>query len=322
MRATFPIVIAFFCIVFGVATGDCQESEETVNKQELQDFDKLWDYNDPAATRAKFEELLPETEKNGNKSYRLQLQTQIARTYGLETQYDSAFALLDTIEKNLTDDLPVARIRYLLERGRTYRSSGSPEKSGPLFEESYALAKKNGADFHAIDAAHMMALVVKTPEDKRKWNLTAMDIAENSASPKARGWLGSLYNNMGWDYHDEKQYDKALDMFQKALKFRQDQGNQQQIKIAQWCIARTLRSMGRNDEALEKQLALLERHNQDGTKSGYVYEELGELYLLRGETDKSQNFFALAYEELSKDKWLAKNEAERLARIKELGKVE
>jgi tetratricopeptide (TPR) repeat protein len=322
MKPTFSIAVIISCLALCMITGGCGKKEEPMNTQELQDFDKLWNYDDPAATRAEFEKLLPQAEKSGNQSYYLQLQTQIARTLGLETKFDEAHALLDTVEKNLIDDLPVARIRYLLERGRTFRSSDKVENSRPLFGEAFTLAKDINEDFYAIDAAHMMALAVEGSDEKRKWNLTAVDIAENSTDKRAHSWLGSLYNNMGWDYHDGGQYEKALDMFEKALKFRQEQGKQQGINIAEWCVARTLRSMGRNDEAFEMQQKLLERHNQAGTKDGYVYEELGELYLLKNQQDDAEKYFALAYEELSKDVWMARNETERLERLKNLGKVE
>ena len=316
MKSKLLIAAIIPCLAFGLLAGGCQQKEESMKTN------KLWNFSDPAATRAEFEKLLPAAKESGNQSYLLQLQTQIARTLGLETKFDEAHALLDTVEKNLTDDLPVARIRYLLERGRTYRSSDHVDESKPLFEEAYELAKKEGEDFYAIDAAHMIALVVDTPEDKLKWNMTGVDIAENTSDPRAHSWLGSLYNNIGWGYHDEGQYEKALDIFEKALKFRQEQGKQQGINIAEWCVARTLRSLGKNDEALKMQLELLDKYKQTAANDGYVYEELGELYLIKGNSAESEKYFALAYGELSKDVWLQRNEAERLERLKRLGKVE
>ena len=70
------------------------------------------------------------------------------------------------------------------------------------------------------------------------------------------------------------------------------------------------------------QLELLRRHKEAGTKDGYVFEELGELYLLRGENELSRQNFAWAYAELSQDKWMMDNETERMARIRKLGGVE
>ncbi|MNL47543.1 hypothetical protein D3C87_1703360 [compost metagenome] len=53
-----------------------------------------------------------------------------------------------------------------------------------------------------------------------------------------------------------------------------------------------------------------------------MYEELGELYLLKNMTSESEKYFALAYQELSKDEGFKANDAQRLARIKELGRVQ
>src|SRR5438270_383114 len=46
----------------------------------MADFDKLWNYGDPAATEQKFLELLPQAEAGNDADYLAQLITQIART--------------------------------------------------------------------------------------------------------------------------------------------------------------------------------------------------------------------------------------------------
>ena len=60
----------------------------------LQEFDQLWDYNDPAATEEKFRKALA---KAPNNEYRLALKTQIARalarSLGLDEDLAEALAL-------------------------------------------------------------------------------------------------------------------------------------------------------------------------------------------------------------------------------------
>src|ERR1051325_153220 len=97
----------------------------------LPDFDKLWDYAHPEETEKKFRELLPRAEKSGDKSYYAQLLTQIARTYSLRGKFAEAHATLDQVEAMLTDDLKLARVRYFLERGRTFNSSQQAAKALP-----------------------------------------------------------------------------------------------------------------------------------------------------------------------------------------------
>ncbi len=282
------------------------------------DFDSLWDYDRPGETEIKFRELLPAVHDT---SHHTQLLTQIARAEGLQRRFEDAHRTLDEAGKLLTDDLKRARVRYLLERGRVFNSSGQPDKAQPLFQQAYELAQTEHEDFYAVDAAHMLA-IVEPPEQQLEWNLRAIEMAEKSDDPRARKWLGSLLNNLGWTYHDSGQYETALDTFQKALKWREGQGDPETTRIARWCVARALRSLKRIDEAHTIQTTLLREYEDTGEKSGYVYEELAECLHALGRDTEAQPYFALAYEELSKDAWLVNNEAARLERLKELGKVE
>jgi tetratricopeptide (TPR) repeat protein len=266
----------------------------------------------------KFRELLPAV--GGDPSHLAQLLTQIARAEGLQRKFEDAHQTLDEAEKRLTTDLKRARIRYLLERGRVFNSSGQPDKAQPLFQQAYEVAQAEREDFYAVDAAHMLA-IVEPPEQQLAWNLRAIEMAEKSDDPRARNWLGSLLNNLGWTYHDSGQYETALDTFQKALKWREQQDDAETTRIARWCVARALRSLQRIDEAQAIQTALLREYEDTGEKSGYVYEELAECLHASGRDSEAQPYFALAYEALSKDTWLVNNEATRLTRLKEMGKV-
>jgi tetratricopeptide (TPR) repeat protein len=298
----------------------------------LPDFDALWNYDDPAETENRFRELLPVAEASGDVSYHAQLLTQIARTLGLQRQFDEAHQTLDAVEKMLTDSprhegegagvraLEIARVRYLLERGRALNSSKHPDEAKPLFVQAWELAQQVGDDGYAVDAAHMIA-IVEEPEQMLAWNLKALDYAEKSQQPRGQKWLGSLYNNIGWKLHDMGQHERALEIFQKAVIWREANGSPANtIRIARWCVARTLRSLNRIDEALAMQRDLLKEAESTGGKDGYTHEELGELLLMKG-SDEAQQHFALAYQALSQDPWLAENEPERLARLKKLGGI-
>ncbi|KAA3636866.1 MAG: hypothetical protein DWP97_01920 [Calditrichaeota bacterium] len=304
-------------IAIGIMVGCGKKVENNTAMSNLIPFDTLWEYQKPAETRAKFEALLQEAEDSGNKDYHLQLLTQIARTLGLESKFDSAHTILDQVQKEMTGH-DVVKVRYLLERGRAFRSAGEVEESVPLFVEAYELARNKKEDNFAVDAAHMVAIAVEGYDKRMEWSLKALNLAEKSSVPKAQKWKGSLYNNIGWDYHDQKKYDEALDMFQKALVFREEQKSAREIQIAKWCVARCFRSMDRIDEALAIQKALYEEGQGGINSDGYVCEELGELYLIKGQPENSQPYFKQAYEILSKDSWMMKNEAERMERIKKL----
>ena len=290
-------------------------------KSQLPDFDSLWDYDHPGATERRFRELLPAALDSRDFPYLTQLLTQIARAEGLQRKFQDAHKTLDRVEKAMlkaeADDK--TRVRYLLERGRVFNSSGKRDEARPLFLQALDLAAKSKDDFNAVDAAHMMAIVEPT-EKQSEWNLKALDIAENSADEKARNWRGSLYNNIGWTYFEQKQYEESLLRFEKAVEFREKEGDPNKIMIAKWCVAKSLRRMDHTEEALEMQRSLFEQYQAAGKKSRYVYEEIAECLTVMGEEQEAQGWFAAAYEELSRDLRLA-NEQDRLNRLRELGKV-
>ena len=279
-------------------------------------IDALWDYGDPAESEARLRGLLREL-RAGSAEY-VEVLTQAARAQGLQRQFEAAHKSLDEAEVMLTKRMGRARARCLLERGRVFRSSGSADRARPLFEAALAAAQAAGEDNYAVDAAHMLGIVEKG-EAAVAWHVRAMEMAEQAADERARGWLGSLYNNLGWTFHDHGDHARALELFEKAQAFREAKGQWPETLIARWCVARCLRSLGRVEEALEQQQALLRAHEQDGGEDGYVFEELGECLLALGRGEEARPYFAQAYALLSQDEWLMDNEAARVARLKELG---
>lgn len=279
-------------------------------------YDEIWDYDQPALTEQRFKEKLAQIPQDKGEAH-LQLLTQIARAQGLQREFDSAHQTLDEVAQALTDATPTAQIRYLLERGRALNSSGKPEEARPLFEQAWAAAQEYGEDFYAVDAAHMIAIVAP-PAEQLEWNLRAMKIAEGSDSPSARRWLGSLYNNTGWTYHDQGDYAEALRIFQQAESWfaQLDPPSPSRLRIARWTVARALRSLKQNEAAL-KILRELEA-SDDGTSAGYLPEEIAENLLEQGDAAAAAPYFAKAYDQLSGDIWLQANEPERLERLRAL----
>ncbi len=287
-----------------------------MDSQNFLDFDSLWDYSDPHKTETRFREILLQIPED-NPAY-LELLTQIARTQGLQQKFDRAHQTLDQVERRLGKYSSRAKVRYLLERGRALNSSGHADEARPLFQEAMDMATNLAEDGYAVDAIHMLAIVAD-PASSLDLNLRAIQMAESSSQPKARNWLGSLYNNTGWSYHGLGQYESALEMFEKAEAARREQGRVPELRIARWCVARTLRSLNRIEEALSKQLALHAEFEAEGEDDGYVYEEIGECLHALNRSEEARPYFSMAHKLLSQDSWLAEKEPERLARLKELG---
>jgi tetratricopeptide (TPR) repeat protein len=283
-------------------------------------IDQLWDYNDPAGTEQKFRALLATAEASGDAEFQAELLTQIARTFGLRQQFDDAHATLDRADKLIQPNMTRVRVRYLLERGRAYNSADDRDRALPLFMQAFELGSANKLEALAIDAAHMIAIAVPSPEEQLRWNQRAVELAKASGDPAARRWLASLYNNIGCIYDDQKQYEQAMSAFQQALALREAMGQKSQTRIARYTIARTLRRLNRIDEAL----ALAESIHRDAVADNqidpYVCEEIGEDLLLKDRSSEAAGYFKIAFDQLSKDAWLVRHEPQRLARMDRLAR--
>jgi tetratricopeptide (TPR) repeat protein len=283
----------------------------------LADFDRLWNYGQPAETEVKFRELLEEAAAGDDRDLHAQLLTQIARCQGLQRMFTESHGTLDEAAALIGDAEGTAGVRLLLERGRCFNSSGEKERSLPLFESALEDARSLDLEYHAVDAAHMLGIVT-TGETSLAWNMKAIEMAAAARDPRAEGWQGSLLNNTGWTYHDMGEFEQALDLFERALVYRSEKGQAPQTRIAKWCVARCRRSLGDLEIALAMQNELEAAYRELAEEDGYVYEEIGELLLLMEGAAEAAPWFAKAHTQLAADPWLQANEAERLARLKEL----
>lgn len=285
----------------------------------LPDIQAFWDYNDPLGTRSRLEAARPQAEASMDRQYHAELLTQIARTHSLMGEFEQAHAILDRVDSMTHDHMPRARVRSLLERGRSYNSAGKPERAGPLFIEAWEVSRANGIDGLAVDAAHMVA-IVEPPERALEWNQRALNLANTSSDPDARRWRGSLCNNLGWTHHEKAEYETALAYFESALKHRIEQGKPADVRIARWCVARCLRSLGRVEDALSIQRDLEREIEASGASAdGYVPEEIAECLHALDRSDEAKPYFRRAHELLSQEVWLAENEPDRLTRLLRLG---
>jgi len=280
------------------------------------DIDALWEYDDPARSESAFREALAST----NGDARLELLTQIARTYGLRGRFDEAHHLLDEISSQLKSAGPRPRLRYMLERGRAFNSSGAVELARPLFVEAWKLATAVHSDALAVDAAHMVAITYGGTEDAVDWNRRGLALARGSKDAKAQALVPAMLNNSAWDLHDMGRYAEALPIFEQALTEWRARSRPSQIRFARWSVARCLRSLGRFPEALTMQLALEREDAERKGADGDVLEEIAELYESLGQMAEAGAYFARAASVLSEGADPASREPERIARLRSKGK--
>jgi tetratricopeptide (TPR) repeat protein len=275
----------------------------------------VWDFQNPAESQGRFADLASRAEEAGLRSPALEYRTQEARALGLQGRFDEAHTVLDSVEAVLGEHDHVPGLRVLLERGRVLNSSGDPVRARLLFEEAWELGRAIPHPDLAVDAAHMVAIVA-SPEEKRHWNELAVACAEESGDPDAAEWLGSLYNNMGWDAHDAGDYAEALRLHRLCWEWHRDRSTGWGERVAKWSVAKQLRFLGRLEEATTLQRGLLDEYTRDEPGGeGFVHEELAELLLVSGRREEAAGHFKQAFELLCDIEWV---EAERLARMERL----
>lgn len=278
----------------------------------LPDINTLWDYDDPAASEARFRAALPDATHDAA----LSLRTQIARSFGLRREFAEAHRTLDGVDAELAGAGPEPRVRTLLERGRTWRSAGESARARPLFLQAEQLARTAKLEFLHVDALHMVALVQADPELQLEWTRKALGAARAAKDPQARRWEASLTNNIGWALHDAGRHEEALQSFRATLAARERDGAKaSRVREARWTVARELRALARHDEALALLHQLEGELAASGETDGFVPEEIAENLFALGRVEESRPFFARAHAQLSQVSSLERPDDARLARL-------
>ena len=294
----------------------------TANAADFSDkLDTMWNFGKPAESETRFRAELAKYSPDSREA--LEITTQIARTQSLRRMFAEADATLDSIAEKLGAMPHRVRIRYLLERGRTRNSSGDKAAALPLFAEAATLSERDtdaGAGFYRVDALHMLGIAAP-PSEQLDWNLKALSVAETATEKRTRDWAMALNHNIGWTYFEKGDVVTALAYWKKALALREAQGKPGPIRIAKWTIARGYRALGQLDEAEKIQMALVAETEKASEPDGYVYEELAEVALARGDEANAAAWASKAHALLKDDGYLQKNEAPRLARLKSLAAV-
>lgn len=253
------------------------------------DVQSLWNFDQPAQSEARFRAALGSAQGDDA----LILRTQIARTFSLRGRFDEAHRELDAVDALLPTAGPEPKVRALLERGRTLRSSKQPAQAKPLFERAFEQADAAGLAGLAADALHMVALVEPGTQGQIDGHRKVIAYARRSADPKARYWEAPGLNNLGVALNDAGRHEEALAVFREMLPVRERLGDAGAVRVARWMLAHTLRLLGRADEALAMQLDLERQFQAAGETDPYVFEELALLYQARGDANRAAHYQAL-----------------------------
>ncbi|WP_295118719.1 hypothetical protein [uncultured Leifsonia sp.] len=242
--------------------------DERLTQAEL---DALWRFDDPIASAERF--AIAAAEPDRPELVRAELETQRARALGLQGRFAEADGLLDSLEPAIG----TLAVRILLERGRLRNTAGSVDEAVALLEEALLAARREGEDFLAADAAHMLAIA--DPSRSEQWTEEGLAGLRSSDDPRTLRWGVALHNNRGWTLFEAGDARAAVGEFEAALEAAERHGTLDQQFAAQWSLARALREVGRWQEALAIQRRLAAERPEESD----VQAELAALAEVEGQ---------------------------------------
>lgn len=191
-------------------------------------LDDLWDFSDPAGSETR---LRLASDEHTDAAARAELDTQVARTLGLQERFAEAHAILDRID--VSSDVVAARAA--LERGRLHNSAGDPERAVAYFLAAADAASVAGSVFLQVDALHMLAIA--EPAEAREWTDAALAVLDDVDDARMLRWRVSLHNNAGWAHFDAGRFGEALASFERSRDAATRWGTPQQVTWADEAIA-------------------------------------------------------------------------------------
>jgi tetratricopeptide (TPR) repeat protein len=268
----------------------------------------LWDLEDPGASSERFRQAVREATDDADKALAL---TQVARALGLQGRFADARAALAEADALL----PVTgkqRAQYWIEWGRIENDEHHLVEALSCFQRSLALAADAQDEYLAVDAAHMIAIVVPKEERPERAEF-ALSLARKAPDERTRHWSGTISNNLGWTYMESGQPENAVPCFRESLACRLAQNESTPIRLARYALGCALRASHHLEEAvfvLNEALAM-------GGSVGYIEEELAECLLSLGQPVQAKPLFQVAYNKLKTNADLAERDPERLSRLME-----
>ena len=231
-----------------------------------------WDFADPAATAEHFRRAADEEPTNEASAV---LRTQQARATGVAGDFEAASRILEEIESaGLDESATHARARLAIERGRVLNSTGDPAACRGVLRRSPSPGHGRRRWWaRPRRPAHER---YRRQRSRRTGSSPALERAgavrgRGVRGPAIRRWRGPVLNNLGWDLHDAGRPEEALAVFERAVEVREEAGQAAEALIARWCVGRTLRTLGRYDEALA---LMRELAAEPGAREEYVHEEI------------------------------------------------
>ena len=281
-------------------------------------LDRRWDYAKPEVSETRFREALRQYPAGSREA--LEIATQVARAQGLQRKFDAAHATLDKIEVELVRVDARVRIRASRAWQAVQFLGIARQGSAAVPQVAEVATRQDGRVTRSTRSTRCTCWASPLPSRSGSTGTCAHSrwpSARRMRAPAA-GARRSTTTSAG-RYSDRGEHASALGYWEKSLAVREASGDQQRTRIARWTVARGYRALGRLDDAERMQRDLAEDNRAAGEEDGYVYEELAELRIARGDAAGAAPGAAKAYALLREDAWLAATEPARLERLAKIG---
>ena len=325
LRRVLFLAVAAAVATFAGCAGEAQEDTGLADR--LAEADEVFKSRQYAEAGVLFEEIAGEAEAAGDNSAFVEAASMRARSYLITEKKDEGREWLIRAAAKAVESDRAGWSRYLGVRGRFEWQDEDNETATNTFREMFDYCGEKELWERAVDAAHMIAI---TGDEKGKfdWSLKGIEMAERG---EMDGWLGPLWNNLGWNYYDDERYGEAYDALVRAREYHYKGEAELPRLIADYSVAHVMMKQDRLHEAEAEMLKVLDwatRLNADGASDavewmGFARWGLGEMVVESGDRATGVGMLKEALGEIEKsgmpnwdpDQW--KRKQDRVAELEE-----
>lgn len=208
-------------------------------------------------------------------STQIEALSQLSRCRLTQNDFEGAKSWLAKADAIASDRHPGGWSRYLGVKGRLEWREGRNEAATGIFKQMYEYSKKHDMAERYLDAARMIA-ITGTPREQIEWGTLGVREAEATGH---LDMLPSMCNNLASTFADQKDYEKAYELYVKAREYHWRFSGETGKLYADYQVGWILTMLGRHDEAmtwLRPSLAWAERLGNEDVQ-GQACFDMGEI---------------------------------------------
>jgi tetratricopeptide (TPR) repeat protein len=307
-RLLIGICVGIWVLAWSCGPAEKQETSEgeemTLSSKLLAEGDDLFNARNYAEATEKYLQAVPAAEEEGQEVTLVEALSQAARGYLAQGKKEEGRPWLKRAEAAASDKEPKGWSRYVGVKGRFEWKDDKLQEATATFTDMYDYCLGHKLHGRAVDAAHMVAITAGH-EEQLVWAKKGIEAAE---AGKLDGWLGPLWNNLGWTYDEMGRHQESLEALTKAREYHWKVGDEHAKLVADWSVGHAHRKLGQFDLALkwlEPTLEWAERRsaadrNPDTAEwVGHSCNELGEIAIAQGELEKGLEYLKRGRDELA-----------------------